>query len=73
MRTYAEIWGCVTHPEDETIFATAGADRRIRVWKYERDTSDQDGQITKTGEKKILMETKQLEVDVTSLDWSKNG
>ena len=35
METYAEVWGCATHPT-ELLFASAGADRTVRVWNFEK-------------------------------------
>lgn len=53
---YPEVWGCTTHPKEQ-LFASAGGDRRVRIWNMNKMT-----QVSEAFDK-----------DITSLSWSPNG
>jgi len=37
LKTYPEVWGCATHPTDDNIYVSAGGDKFIRMWQYEKE------------------------------------
>jgi WD40 repeat protein len=62
MSTYSEVWGCATHPQNDNIYVSAGGDKFIRMWQYDKE-----------GAPKQILESVELGDDVTALDWSACG
>lgn len=52
----AELWGCAVHPSQQ-LFASCGADKTIRVWKWNEQ----------------VMVSDQYELDLTAIDWAMTG
>lgn len=61
IESYAEVWGCTTHPTEDGLFASAGGDKRVRIWSFDKEDM---------GEKIQLRQSEELEHDATSLSWS---